>query len=951
MPLEYGEYNVSEVRTVEGYKLPENPTQTVAVTRDVEGNDINLRVINERIKGKVLVHHYIMNFDGSLTTRPVQVKDGDIVKEAETEELEGNINENYTTKPLENLLEGWMCVRTEGNVAGTYKGDTTIEVIYYYQEQIDVSETIDIDVTKVWRDNEIQSLRRPNTIKFVVTPYEEQAEEGVVTNEVVISEDTSISEVENTEKAENSELQAELDELTDILVTENKEEADISNKAQEVLKENNTNELSNTGNEDLAVTEENNVNDNVVETKEKEENQNKISENSISEEVVTNENIQKTEVIEEKTIAEEEITTETNTMNLSGEELNYYVFEFPNQVVNRDEDTTVYTLYGLLKYDNKTGKKIRYIVTEVEENEGDLKFYEPTGGIVTEEIDEEGNIKYKAEIINTFKLPDNNVKDIRVTKIWKDNENKASLRPSSLILDLIGRVENVDVNSKEENISSGENWQHTFVQNPIYNENGQEIEYSIEEKSADPTILNKYISEITSINANNEITVTNNLIIQDSKIEKKGPDEITSLESKVPYSIDYTFELDKKYEKDAQIEIVDTLEYEFVKETAELAGGIVEENNKTIRWSGTYKVNENIVIWDNDVQDKVKVEITENLERNVKVINIHIDLELTYKGLQVDCEKIVNAVTGKIILPNNVTDIKEAVCETPTRWVKDVIVNKLWKFDTEETRPDSITVKLKQVIEDENGNKAIVDFEDFKATIVPKSDGNKEWTHIWKDLPRYDANGNEMNYTVEEVEINYTKDEQTVENKYYCEKTDEVKDGNTVVTLINYRYGTITVTKVDSRKEEVKLPGAEFKLEKMIKQGDEWIVPDQESREYVKYVGTTGEDGTYTFKDLEYGYYKLTETKAPEEYRINKRIANPIEVNKSDEEHLNVQVTVKNDKKYSLPTTGGLGIDIIRNAGILIVSIFVILLTNRKKIIPVKRTKITEKPVRRKKTK
>ena len=950
LPLEYGEYNITEVRTVEGFKLPENPTQKISITKDIEEENINLEIINERIKGKVLVHHYIMNFDGSLTTRPVQIKDGDVVKEAQTEELEGNLNESYTTKPLENLLEGWKHVKTEGEVTGTYKGDTTIEVTYYYQEQIDVSETIDIDVTKIWRDNEIQSLRRPNTIKFVVTPYEEQAEEGVVANEILISEDTNLKNIEESQIEDSQEDVDIQKEIADALVPEstNNEESDISNKAQEVLKESNENELINTVKEDLTITEENKVSDNIIETKENEENQNKDSENSISEETVIDENIQESEVIEEKIITEEEITTETNTMNLSGEELNYYVFEFPNQVVNRDENITVYTLYGLLKYDNKTGRKIRYIVTEVEENEGDLKFYEPSGGIVTEETDEEGNIKYKAEIINTFKLPDNNVKDIRVTKIWKDNENKASLRPSSLILDLIGRVENVDINRKEENISSGENWQHTFVQNPIYNENGQEIEYSIEEKSADPTLLNKYISEITSINANNEITVTNNLIIQDSKIEKKGPDEITSLESKVPYSIDYTFELDKKYENDTQIEIVDTLEYEIVKETAKLAGGIFEENSKTIRWSGTYKPNENIVIWNNDVQDNVKVEITENPERNVRVINIHIDLEITYKGLQINCEKIANTVTGKITLANNVMDIKEVVCETPTRWVKDVIVNKLWKFDTEETRPDSITVHLKQVVEDENGNKKIVDFEDFKATIVPNPDGNKEWTHTWKDLPRYDGNGNEMNYTVEETEINYTKDTQIVENQYYCEKTEEVKDGNTVVTLINYRYGTITVTKVDSRKEEVKLPGAEFKLEKMIKQGDEWIVPDQESREYVKYVGTTGEDGTYTFKDLEYGYYKLTETKAPEEYRINKIIENPIEVNKSDEEHLNVQVIVKNDKKYSLPTTGGLGIDIIRNAGILIASIFAILLTNRKKIVPVKRTKIIEKPIRRK---
>ena len=144
---------------------------------------------------------------------------------------------------------------------------------------------------------------------------------------------------------------------------------------------------------------------------------------------------------------------------------------------------------------------------------------------------------------------------------------------------------------------------------------------------------------------------------------------------------------------------------------------------------------------------------------------------------------------------------------------------------------------------------------------------------------------------------------------------------------------------MDSRNEEVKLSGAEFKLEKVIKNEEtgEFVVPEENSEDYVSYVGTTAEDGTLRFENLKYGYYKLTETKAPEDYRISREKIEVIEVNSSDEQHVNAEVTVKNDKKYSLPLTGGTGTNIIRSAGILIISLILILLPNVNKKVPVRR--------------
>ena len=71
----------------------------------------------------------------------------------------------------------------------------------------------------------------------------------------------------------------------------------------------------------------------------------------------------------------------------------------------------------------------------------------------------------------------------------------------------------------------------------------------------------------------------------------------------------------------------------------------------------------------------------------------------------------------------------------------NITVKKLWNdegFGYTGIRPESITIKLM------NG-----EFEEGKATIT--ADENGEWTYTFTDLPKYDAEGNEIQYTVVEV--------------------------------------------------------------------------------------------------------------------------------------------------------------------------------------------------------
>ncbi len=998
--------NAEQTYKLEAYPYSNEGTTQLTDVYAISGKEVIKGIPSvTSSSGEYILEFYGMKYDKEYTIEVVGSRFATSEESKVISFSDKNEKTKYITLHLEERFPDYKIetIKEDENevpvIPGIIKNGSVIKIYY----SLNTEKTIEIEVTKVWKDNEVQSLRRPNTIKFVVMPYEESKEEGIVTSEVEVPK--NIEEVSETVSSE------EKNTLNNLENTE-----DIDKNIDDKIKNNEENIPENIDDDNL-----NGIIGELINDEEKEEiteTQEKISiKNDMTEEVPKDLHTDYIEsekdeidIVEEennKEIEELIIPEDTNTdfeqadnntvsenqVIIDGKKLDYYVFEFPNQIVNRNESSKKYKLGGVLKYDETTGKEIQYIVKELEDYVGDLKFYERTDGIVEKGKDKKGRDIYTTEITNTFRLPEENSKDIKVTKIWKDNDNKGLIRPSSIVIDLIGRVkeniatvssleegkdttENIqykDVVLKTENISSIQSWKHIFMQNPIYDENGQEIEYTVEEKSPETNkdALNLYIGEVSEINDQNEIIVTNTSIVNDSKIEKIGPEKVNAIDSKFSYNINYTVELNVNYQdENVEFTVVDSLPYKLSDKERNLAGGEYNEEAQTITWTGKYNTNaeEQVVVWN----DGSKTPVTLDEENSVKVVTFNKEISFAYLGITVEDENktITNNVSGTVKLEKSEETVN-AKCETVTEWTKDVIVNKMWNGDTEETRPDSISVELKQVVEKVNENEKIIqeivdvqdeitaEREDVKSpvTILPTAteDGKTQWTYTWTNLPRYDLEGKEINYTVDETGINYTKGEQTVENQYYCEKTEEVIDGNTVVTLTNNKYGSITVTKVDSRKEDIKLQGAEFKLERVIKSElsedgkFEWIVPDENSEEYAIATGITGEDGTLIFNNLKYGYYKLTETKAPEDYRIAEKDIEVIEVSAENPEKLNVQVTVKNDKQYSLPTTGGIGTNIVRSAEILGLIILVILITNRKKIVPERRTKTENKvkPVRR----
>ncbi|WP_139254627.1 Cna B-type domain-containing protein, partial [Bacillus sp. NH11B] len=126
----------------------------------------------------------------------------------------------------------------------------------------------------------------------------------------------------------------------------------------------------------------------------------------------------------------------------------------------------------------------------------------------------------------------------------------------------------------------------------------------------------------------------------------------------------------------------------------------------------------------------------------------------------------------------------------------EVSGKKVWedynnKFNT---RPESITVQLLQ-----NG-------KEFKTEEV-KADKEGNWNFSFKDLPKYDGQGNEFKYTVNEVKVKdyETKVEgTTITNTYKNTETTEVS-GKKIWEDYNNKFGkrpeSITVQLLQNGKE------------------------------------------------------------------------------------------------------------------------------------------------------
>lgn len=166
-------------------------------------------------------------------------------------------------------------------------------------------------------------------------------------------------------------------------------------------------------------------------------------------------------------------------------------------------------------------------------------------------------------------------------------------------------------------------------------------------------------------------------------------------------------------------------------------------------------------------------------------------------------------------------------------------------------------------------------------------------------------------------------------------------------TVIVFTY-KVSVNKVNEKNE--KLEGAEFKLEKKVKpNSDEW-------KTITKVDGTAGD--VFEFKGIDDGEYRLTETKAPDNYdklsdpiyftvtaghidgadpSLEKFSGNITSGNvgnmafNADKENGILSTTIQNKPGSSLPETGGMGTTVLYAAGTLMILAAAAFLVMKKK--------------------
>ena len=141
-----------------------------------------------------------------------------------------------------------------------------------------------------------------------------------------------------------------------------------------------------------------------------------------------------------------------------------------------------------------------------------------------------------------------------------------------------------------------------------------------------------------------------------------------------------------------------------------------------------------------------------------------------------------------------------------------------------------------------------------------------------------------------------------------------------VVYVYSLVKGKITITKVDDIDNNKVLSDATFKVEKLTEENtiDVTFIPIEK---------TTGANGVVEFTEILVGKYRITETKAPEDYELAKNTID-VEITK-EQRDLNIQATDR--LKLILPETGGRGILIFSVIGIMLIIVATILTIFKRK--------------------
>ena len=408
---------------------------------------------------------------------------------------------------------------------------------------------------------------------------------------------------------------------------------------------------------------------------------------------------------------------------------------------------------GVPKFEaGSVGKLIEYNVKENEVPEG----YTNTKDNKIEK-DEKGNFT-----ITVTNEHDNELTKVKVTKEWKDGENRDNSRPDSVEVQLYNGENTVGT---PITLNADNNWTHVF-EGLIKNESGEEITYTVKEVGTETDSEGKEVLNVVKGEKTYTYEVaTSGDMSQGYKITNTYTPEVTS----VTVTKDWQDASNQDRSRPENVSVELYADGISTKQIVVLSSG----NN----WTHTF---ENL--------DKNKD--GQEINYTVKELGTEVDEE-GVETLTVENNNKSYIYTVTISGENN----SYTITNTYIPEVIELKVEKIWHDDNDRdrVRPGNITVIL-------NADQDIT--EKGQKLVLSSNSTNDEgnWIGSFENLPKYHDG----------VEINYSLEELKVEN-YSEVKISEIVDGK--ITIENtHKISTIDipVEKVwqDNNNEDSTRPGS-----------------------------------------------------------------------------------------------------------------------------------------------
>ena len=740
--------------------------------------------------GKVIVHHYIIDEDGTETTTRVPNKDGGEVTD---ETLEGKQNTPYETNPSDDIMQNYELVaeKLPANATGNFAEEDT-EVIYYYKlkDPTITNQTINKTGTdRITAGN--QEINYTITYRAEVTDYIGDAEVTVVdTLPYAIDEDKS-DLADGTYNSDARTITWKVN-VSDINSYTNNGLVEVTKDIKVVFTNLDMNQDKITNNvaghitlktpektsDDVTSTFDSTIYKAMISTEKLVDKTEAVEGEKLIYTIrITNQgNLGKTVTVKDS--LPEGVTFDTNTLIRVGNEDTFYTEQnlingIPVEVPEMGSVDVVFAVTVNNLENNVFSKEIK--------NQASID-NEPTNEVTTNITKPNILSSKESDPASGEKVKEGEEITYRI-KVW----NNGTREGEAVIKDTVP----VGTTFVEGSIKVGDEAKPDMTSNEL----AQGITLNI---GASQEIIVEFKVKVNKLadGTNIKNTAYINKGGQDEKvpeepehtyvepkeeqsINKNGTTRIESLDEEITYNINYTAKI-TDYEGDAEVVIVDTLPYAIDEGKSDLANGNYDPNTNTITW------RENVE----------NIQMTETKE-----VNFNKTIKVVYTEINQSVVSIKNVVTGHIEYktPERTSDEVTANHTTTTGFLINIPVSKVWEDDSNKLnqRPTRIVFKLTGS-DGQEYTKELAKPGTSGTTTTQDGDNPNKWNDIFENLPKYDANNKEIVYTLSEEEF--------VEGdlKYYDSNVL-----NDTITNTN-KYGKVTVhhyiMNTDGTKTQIKVP-------------------------------------------------------------------------------------------------------------------------------------------------